>query len=137
MVTYDFSAKDNVAVTSLVCTPASGSRFAIKVNTVECTASNAAGNSVSRSFEVSVVDAPTQLTNLLQYLLGLGLPNGTTNPLANELQHALGDPGSAISCKKMSDFLSMLIKKSRDIPSAEVAYMTNEAKRIRTVMECR
>ena len=137
VVNYSFSAKDNVAVTSLVCTPESGSRFAIKVHTVECTASDAAGNSISRSFEVSVVDAPTQLTNLLQYLLGLGLSDGTTNPLANELQFALGEPGSAMSCKKMSDFLSMLIKKSRDIPSAEVAYMTNEAKRIRTVMECR
>jgi hypothetical protein len=137
VVNYSFTAKDNVAVTSLVCSPESGSRFPIAVNTVKCTASDAAGNSASKSFEVSVVDAPTQLTNLLQYLLALGLPNGTTNPLANELIHALDEPASAISCKKMSDFLSMLMKKSRDIPSAEVAYMTNEAKRIRVVMECR
>jgi hypothetical protein len=137
VVPYDVSAKDNVAVTSLVCSPESGSRFAIQVNKVECTASDAAGNSTTRSFEVSVVDAPTQLTNLLQYLLALGLPNGTTNPLANELQQALNDPASSISCKKMGDFLNMLMKKSRDIPSEEIAYMTNEARRIRVVMECR
>ena len=137
VVDYSFSAKDNVAVTSLVCSPESGSRFAIKVNKVECTASDAAGNSTSRSFEITVVDAPTQLRNLLQYLLGLGLSNGTTNPLANELEYALTEPASSMSCKKMNDFLSMLIKKSRDIPNEEVAYMTNEARRIRVVMECR
>ena len=137
IVNYSSTAKDNVAVTSLVCVPESGSIFAIKVNKVECTASDAAGNSTSRSFEITVVDAPTQLTNLLQYLLALGLSNGTTNPLANELQQVLSDPTSSVSCKKMSDFLNMLIKKSRDIPTEEVAYMTSEARRIRVVMECR
>jgi hypothetical protein len=137
MVSYAFTAWDNVGVTSLICDPENGSRIAIGPKTVTCSAFDAAGNSASRSFEVNVVDAPAQMTNLLQYLLGLGLPNGTTNPLANELQHALNDPASSISCKKMSDFLNMLMKKSRDIPSEEIAYMTSEARRIRTVMECR
>lgn len=137
MINYSVTSKDNVAVTSLVCEQASGTMFSINRHTVNCTASDAAGNSVAKSFVVDVVDAPTQLRNLLQYLLGLGLSNGTTNPLANELEFALREPASAMSCKKMGDFLSMLIKKSRDIPTAEVAYMSSEARRIRAVMECR
>lgn len=137
IIDYLVTAQDNVAVTSLVCEQASGSMFSIDRHTVNCTASDAAGNSVTKSFVVEVVDAPTQLRNLLQYLLGLGLSNGTTNPLANELQYALTEPASAMSCKKMSDFINMLIKKSRDIPNAEIAYMTDEARRIRTVMDCR
>jgi hypothetical protein len=56
-VTYSASANDlvsgNVAVS---CTPASGSTFALGDTTVNCSATDAAGNTANGSFKISVVD---------------------------------------------------------------------------------
>ena len=49
-------ATDAVGVTSLGCTPASGSTFGLGTTTVACTAGDAAGNSSSTGFDVTVVD---------------------------------------------------------------------------------
>ena len=56
-VSYSATASDLVdgAVTP-VCTPASGSTFALGTTGVSCTASDAAGNSVTAGFTVAVVD---------------------------------------------------------------------------------
>lgn len=49
------TAVDNIdGAVSVTCAPASGSRFAIDTTTVNCSASDAAGNSASRSFNVTV-----------------------------------------------------------------------------------
>ena len=135
-VPYTLSSWDNVGVTSLICEPPSGSTLTIGNNSVKCTAADAAGNSTVGTFGVFVVDAQGQMSNLIEYLIALGLPNGSNNPLLNELEQAFGNIGRDISCKKLGDFQRMLIKKSSDIPSASIGYMTNEAGRIMVVMEC-
>src|SRR6185503_5101823 len=56
-VTFTPPATDNPAVTSLVCSPASGSTFPLGSPTVTCTASDAAGNTSSATFNVVVKDA--------------------------------------------------------------------------------
>lgn len=65
VVTYSASATDNVdgAITPS-CTPTSGSTFALGQNTVNCSATDAAGNTASGSFKVTVWDttAPTNIT---------------------------------------------------------------------------
>jgi hypothetical protein len=56
------TATDNIGVTyGPVCTPASGSLFRVGVTTVTCTAKDAAGNTGSATFTVTVKDttAPT------------------------------------------------------------------------------
>src|SRR5574337_718153 len=61
-VTYAVSATDNVGVVGQVtCTPASGTLFARGTTTVDCSASDAAGNVGHASFVVTVQDttAPT------------------------------------------------------------------------------
>ena len=135
-VSYTLGSWDNVGVTSVGCTPPVGSTLPIGNSQVSCTASDAAGNSTSASFGVFVIDAQGQMGNLIEYLISLGLPNGSNNPLLNELQQAFGNIGRDISCKKLGDFQRMLIKKSSDIPSESIGYMTNEASRIMVVMEC-
>ena len=58
-VTYIATATDNVDVDpEVVCTPASGSIFAIGTTTVTCTATDDAGNTTTKSFNV-VVRLPT------------------------------------------------------------------------------
>ena len=134
LVTYQLVSHDNVGVTSVVCDPVSGSLFAIGERSVSCTAYDAAGNgSVPATFSVLVLNAQAQMENLIQYILRLGMPDGTTNPLVNQLRAAYSDGNS---CKKMSDFISMVSKKGRDIPIGSGPYMTNEASRIMVVMSC-
>ena len=56
IVTYSVTAADNIGVTSLSCSPASGSQFAVGSTTVTCTASDAAGNTAITTFNVIVKD---------------------------------------------------------------------------------
>jgi len=136
VVNYTYTATDNVGVTSVVCSKLSGSIFPIGETTVTCTAFDAAGNTVSESFVVQVLNAQAQMENLIQYILSLGLPEGTTNPLVNQVRASYGDNSVDQECKKMSDFISMVSKKGRDITLGASSYMTNEAGRIMNVLGC-
>ena len=138
VVNYLYYAADNVAVTSVDCTKRSGSAFPIGTTSVTCTAYDAAGNSKSDSFLVIVLDAPTQMSNLIQYVRDLLLPNGTTNPLINQLEAAFGSFGSDnhVACVKMGDFVNLVSTKGREIPLGASAYMTSEATNIEAVLGC-
>jgi hypothetical protein len=135
-VTFNTGVTDNVGVTSLSCEPASGSLFPVGHKDVTCTASDAAGNTTDPLvFTVSVIGAHEQLFNLLQYVIGLNLPNGTSQPLVNQLRAAYSqDPYGA--CNKLSDFVSMVQKKSGNIPNDEKAVMISEASRVMDATGC-
>jgi hypothetical protein len=135
-VTYNLRVTDNVAVTSVSCEPASGSTFPVGTTLVNCIASDAAGNTSSRSFSVNVIGAHEQLFNLLAYVTELGLPNGTAQPLINQLRAAYSLDGSASACKKMSDFISMVEKKGSSLSSTEIEVVVTESTRIMDAMGC-
>jgi hypothetical protein len=136
-VSYDLHVRDNVGVTSLSCQPASGSVFPVGNTPVECTAADAAGNSAVKSFSVNVISAHEQIGFLIEQIDDLGLPNGSSQPVINQLRTAYDQTadGSA-ACKKVSDFLSMVQKKSSNLSADEVAYLTAEGSRILDVMGC-
>jgi uncharacterized repeat protein (TIGR01451 family) len=71
-VSYAVSASDvvDVAVTP-VCSPASGSLFPIGTTTVSCTATDAHGNSASKSFPVTVSLLTGPVTDLVAPVLSL------------------------------------------------------------------
>lgn len=57
IATFTGTATDNIdGIIPLVCVPGSGSTFALGVNTVVCTATDAAGNTATASFTVTIVD---------------------------------------------------------------------------------
>ena len=56
IATYSPTATDAVGVTSLTCSPASGSSFPVGSTTVTCTATDAAGNTATATFNVLVKD---------------------------------------------------------------------------------
>jgi len=134
VVTYSVNASDNVGVTSLSCEPASGSVFPIGPNPVSCSASDAAGNSSSKSFSVFVVDAHTQVGDLLAYVRSLNLPNGTAQPLINQLRSAYKEQGN--ECKKMADFIHLVKKKKANIDGEFVDVMTIRATEIMGAWAC-
>ena len=136
VVTFARAVTDNVGVTSLVCDPASGSVFSNGSHTVTCTASDAAGNTATDVFSVNVIDAHHQMSNLLDYVRGLGLPNGTAQPVINQLSAAYSQGSADQSCKKLGDFMSMVQKKNSNIPGDAAAYMLGEATRIMGAMGC-
>ncbi|MCG8606270.1 HYR domain-containing protein, partial [bacterium] len=55
IVTFAPTVSDNCSTPTVDCTPASGSAFALGTTSVQCTATDAAGNTNSCSFEVTVV----------------------------------------------------------------------------------
>jgi hypothetical protein len=136
VATFSLSVQDNVGVTSLICDPPSGSLFAVGSKDVVCTAFDAAGNHSSSSFSVLVIDAHTQLFNLIEYVRGLNLPNGTAQPVINQLRAAYDQGAGDAACNKMSDFESMVLKKDSNIPSAQVTFVIGEANRIMGAMGC-
>jgi hypothetical protein len=136
IVTFDTGVKDNVGVTSFSCEPASGSLFAVGPKDVTCYASDAAGNvAVPLVFTVSVIGAHEQLFNLLQYVTGLNLPNGTSQPLVNQLKEAYSQDAFS-ACNKLGDFLSMVQKKSGTIPPDEKALMISDGTRVLNATGC-
>jgi hypothetical protein len=134
VVTYQLAVTDNVGVSSLLCEPASGSVFPVGSSSVSCSASDAAGNSSSKSFSVYVVDAHQQVANLIDHVKGLGLPSGTAQPLINQLRVAYREQGN--ECKKMSDFLNLVETKSSSIDDDDEAYIEAEANRIIDALGC-
>lgn len=138
VVTFnDLIVTDNVGVTSRSCEPASGSVFHVGTNPVTCTASDAAGNSASMSFSVYVIGAHEQIGSLMEEIADLGLPDGTLQPLLNQLRLAYTQTADGdAACKKVADFLSMVQKKSSNLSSDDVEALTAEATRIMNVMGC-
>ena len=135
IVNFSFESHDNVAVSTLACTPLSGSRLPIGENPITCTAYDAAGNHTSASFVVTVTNAPIQTRNLIAEIKALGLSDGLANPLINQLLAALDGDGNA--CKKMDDFLDLLSKKGgAEISPEQMTSFRNEAIRICNVMAC-
>jgi hypothetical protein len=133
VVTYDVPATDNVKVTWLSCEPAAGSMFPVGTNQVVCVASDAAGNTASKSFSVTVVGAQEQIDYLIATIRDqLNLPNGTAQPLINQLNSASSDQGNA--CQKMTVFLNLLSKKS--ISPQDVETMTRAAIDIMGALGC-
>jgi hypothetical protein len=69
-VTYDATVTDAVdPAATVACAPASGSRFALGTTTVTCTATDAAGNATTKSFDAIVFPGPT----------AAAAPSGTTS----------------------------------------------------------
>ena len=106
--------------------------FPLGPTTVTCSVSDAAGHTVAKSFTVTVMGPEEQRLSLIEFVLSRDLPNGTTNPLVNQLRAA----SRAESCTKMADFIKMVGTKSADIKPGDAAYMISEAKAIMVVMGC-
>jgi len=136
-VSYTASWSDNVGVTSGSCAPLSGAMFPIGPTPVKCSASDAAGNMGFGTFTVTVLGPADQMLSLIDYVLSLNLPNGTTNPLVEQLRAAIRTNDAHISCVKMRDFIYADEKNSSgEITSAEYSYMIDRATAIMGALGC-
>lgn len=137
-VGYVATASDNVGVATLECTPTSGSTFAVGTTVVSCTAADLAGNATTGTFQVLVLGAEDQLTDLMATVAALDLPRGATTSLQAKLRAALeavnaGDAGTA--CAELEDFIRMA-RHNRMVATEVGARLADDATRIRAVLGC-
>jgi hypothetical protein len=140
-VTYAASAKDNSDPSpTVVCSPASGSTFAIGTTTVTCTATDASGNHAAASFTVHVRGAGEQIVGLIDKTLAF-LDQPALGPaLRSQLQAALDAfagkrPRSA--CLALDLYVAAVkLAPARALTQAEKTELVGDAKRVRAAVGC-
>jgi len=144
IVSYAATATDGSGVSpTLTCAPASGSTFPIGTTTVNCTASDAAGNSSSGSFTVTVNGPSAETSNLIALVQSFHLPREIGHELAEKLQKALngfnaGNPrGVARACRALDSFIREVGKLSgRRLAPAQASQLIAAATRILAAGGC-
>lgn len=95
IVTFMASAVDDIdGVVPVTCTPASGALFAYGTTTVQCTASDAAGNPGAASFTVTVGDPAT--AGLVAGIVQLGSAPAATQLVFTAARTGSGNTGAAL-----------------------------------------
>lgn len=136
-VTYAVSALDETdGPVAASCTPASGSTFAIGTTTVTCTAADAAGNTASASFAVTVRGAADQLASLRSAVAGTG-PGRSLAAQVGAVQAAFAAGNRAAACSALQAFASHVRAQSgKSIPAATAGALLADAARIGAVIGC-
>jgi hypothetical protein len=138
--TYTVSATDNVDPNAVViCSPPSGSVFPLLASTVSCTATDAAGNSATETFQVVVLDARQQLQETIDLIASYQLTRlGTSLPDKLQLASgyiAFGDFGEA--CGVLTGFLNQVrAQAGKALTVDQATELTIRANRIRNVIGC-
>ncbi len=137
IVTYVVTVTDDVDPNPIVaCAPPSGSTFPIGATTVNCTATDAAGNQATASFTVRVKGATEQLADLLTAVTGVG--SGTS--LADKVRQAqasLSAHDVADACATIDTFIAQVPAQSgKSIPAGTATHLIADATRIKSVLAC-
>jgi streptogramin lyase len=136
-MSYTASATDNVdSNPAVACTPSSGSTFPIGTSTVQCSTTDAAGNSAAGSFTVVVNGAVAQLDELAAAIDGVGRGKtlAATVSLAKGLL-AVHAPRLACLALGVVD-IELTLQSGRTIPTAQAAALIADSRRITAVIGC-
>jgi len=133
--TDELSASDDTDPNpTLVCTPPSGSQFAIGQTSVTCVATDASGNTRRSEFWVFVLGAPDQLSNLRAVLDGVG-PGTSLADKVDRAQATLAAGDVPGTCSILSAFVNEAKAQSGRQLDVETAHAwMADATRIRAVL---
>jgi X-Pro dipeptidyl-peptidase len=108
---------------TVTCVPASGSFFATGDTLVTCTATDASGNSSSKSFNVHVNGVPEEFDNLTAVVQSLGLDTGLTTRLLTWLSTAQRHlDRQKDACQQLDGFLLQVLAQAGKVnPTLTVA----------------
>ncbi len=137
-VAYTVTATDaESGVTSIDCSPVSGSLFAIGTTTVSCTATDGRGNtSAPGTFQVMVKGGAGQLGDLLADVQGAG-PGASLAHKVERAQAALAAGDLTGACQALDSFLNEVRAQSgKKLTVAQAAALTADANRIKAVIGC-
>jgi hypothetical protein len=137
VVNYAVTATDpDDAVSSLTCTPGSGSTFPIGTTTVTCVATDTNDNTSTAGFTVHVKGAAEQLADLAAAVVGVG-PGTSLRNNVNRAQAYVAAKNVRAACLTLTVFVSEVNAVSGlTIPQAQAAALTESAKRIKNVLGC-
>jgi X-Pro dipeptidyl-peptidase len=138
VVTYTATATDNEDPDpSIHCLPASGSTFPIGTTTVNCTATDASGNSSRGSFTVHV-NGPTELlARLLQDVTGLG-PGKSLAEKVKAIQARVAARKTADACNALAAFVNEVNAQTgkKKLTQTQAHALLAEASRISALLGC-
>lgn len=137
VVTFTASATDtdpeNPAVS---CAPPSGSTFAIATTTVNCSATDAAGNTGTNSFTVTVRGGAEQLATLERSVRGVG-PGTSLLSKAQAAQAALAAGLVPDACSALGAMINEARAQSgQRLTVAQAQQIIADTARIRAVLAC-
>jgi hypothetical protein len=144
IVTYSKAATDIVSgAVAVNCVPASGSTFPIGTSTVDCTATDGAGNTASGSIQVLVQAAAAQVANLVILVENFNLVQNIANSLDAKLQNILSALNAAQSgsvanvCGQLNAFINETQAQSgKKLTVAQADQLISAATRIEAVIGC-
>ncbi len=143
IVTFAATATDRVSTPTLTYSPASGATFPIGTTTVTVTAKDAAGNTATSTFSVTVQGAAQQLANLLQAVNALNVSGPGSASVKNQLDASLSaaeksiDKGNVNAAQgQLGAFLNKLDSEvaSGKLTPAQAQPLVDAAKRILSVL---
>jgi probable HAF family extracellular repeat protein len=137
------SATDNLDTNPIIsCNPPSGTTLPIGTSTVTCTATDAADNTVSRTFQVTVKGASEQIVDLIVKVAKISnrdprIPDALKVALQRALD-ALIAPKSDPACHSLTPFVKVVQSQAgKKITLVEANELIADANRIRAVLSCR
>jgi hypothetical protein len=131
-VPYTVGVTDNVGVTSQACSPAAGSTFVIGDTTVQCTASDAAGNTATGQFVVHVRGAAEQLDALAG-----SLPLGSLQAKAQAALASAAGGRTTTACNQLAALVHEVdAQDGNQLTSADADAIRDAIGRIESVLGC-
>ena len=128
---------------AVACDHLSGSMYPIGSTTVQCTATDASGNSSSNSFVIVVRGAGEQIGDLTSLVNSFNLKQGIENSLDAKLRNvnaalAAANAGdTATACNLMAAFINEVNAQSgKALTSAQADQLRSAANQIRSVLGC-
>jgi len=136
-VSYSATASDTIDPSPTVsCTPNSGSTFPIGTTTVQCTATDAAGNISHGPFTVTVNGVAAQLQDLAAAVNSAGPGSSFANKVA-QIQAAVAANDRAGACNALSAFINQANAQSgKSISAGTASKLIAQATNIRAVLGC-
>ncbi|MBV8079981.1 MAG: choice-of-anchor D domain-containing protein, partial [Actinobacteria bacterium] len=137
----------------VMCTPVSGSTFAIGATTITCTASDTSGNTATATFTITVVGALPQIANLEAATSSAASLQGSSGPVKDLRNKLLSDlaavsnaltkskPNTGDACHQLGNFVHDAsdpgkVQPKGPLSPADSAFLVGEATRISHVLGC-
>jgi hypothetical protein len=122
------------------CSPVSGSTFAIGTTTVNCSASDPAGNTASGNFSVVVNGTATQVSNLITTVNSFGLPADIQAGFDTQLQAVQADlaaNNTPQACSDLTAFINHVQAQSgKHLTVSQANQLLAAAKQVQAVQGC-
>jgi hypothetical protein len=136
VATFSSSATDIVdGAMTPICTPASGSTFAIGVTTVTCSATDAHHNTGSAALSVTVLSSEQIVWNLISQVGTLDFKQASS--LLQNVLTSLSRENTGAACNQLTAFINQVqTQRTKSLTDAEATALIGSATGARSALAC-